>query len=130
MRELKPASNQLFVVWRDCLPYEDLVTPLEIPGPMRDFRCLGLSWLLPTPFTEQRLREFEVDDIYRAIWKRPDVFLVAYPEFLMIFFEYVREHYPTEFPPRLGRRFASNGPRPLYVFRAAAPDARPPAGGR
>jgi hypothetical protein len=137
MYQLRPSSNQLFVVWRDCLPYEDLVTPLEIPGPMREFRCLGLSALWPTPFTEQRLRAFEIKDIYRAIWKRPDVFLVAHPEFVIVFFDYVREHYPAEAPPDLRWQFPSPDSRrqfplkeapPFCVFRAGRPDTRPPAG--
>jgi hypothetical protein len=91
--QLKPRSDQLFVVWADQLPYELLVTPYSDPDGLRDFRCVALSWLTPTPFTTERLQAFHISDIYRAIWERSDVFLVAVRDLVTIYEDYVLQHY-------------------------------------
>src|SRR5205814_4853 len=69
------------------------VAPLQYPDTLQEFECLSLSWLLPTPVTERRLREFGITDLYRAIWERRDVYLVAYRPQVKMFEIYVRQHY-------------------------------------
>ena len=49
MNALKPRRDQLYVLWREWFPLEKLVYPLS-PRPLkREFRCLTMSGLLPTP---------------------------------------------------------------------------------
>jgi hypothetical protein len=86
VRDLKPRRDQLYVVWGESFPFILVVPPLRYPDALADFRCVALSWLIPTPFTEERYREFQIGadcptkDIYRAIWERPDVFLIVQEE--------------------------------------------------
>ncbi len=96
VRELKPRPDRLYVAWREWFPFEHLVFPLEDPASLRPFRCLSMSWLLPTPFTDQRMREFDITDVYRAICDRPDLSIVAVPGLLDYFREYVKLHYGRE----------------------------------
>jgi hypothetical protein len=94
MQTLKPRRDQLFVLWREWFPIENLVHPLESTRGLRDFRCLWLSAQLPTPITDRRLAEFHIDDIYLAICERPDVFLVAMEGLVKeVYQEYVKKHY-------------------------------------
>ena len=43
-----------------------------------------------------RPREFDIDDVYRAIWERQNVFLVARNDLLDYYQRYVRLHYATD----------------------------------
>jgi len=101
IRRLKLRPDQLFVVWREQFPFEHLVVPLKDPAILRPFRCLSLSGMLETPFTERRLRDFKIDDVYRAIWERPDVLLVTDPKLLDFFERYVRVHYQKDLDFRI-----------------------------
>jgi hypothetical protein len=118
VENLKPRSDQLFVLWREWFPVEKLVYPLESTRRFRDFRCLWLSAQLPTPFTERRLREFGISDIYDALCKRPDVFLVAGDDLFNLFSRYVRRHYDLAVAPRVVLA-APPGLPPFRVYRVA-----------
>jgi hypothetical protein len=96
LRRLKPRPEQLFVVWREQLPFEDLVQPLKDPAVLEPLQCLSLSGLLDTPFTEERLAKFNIDDIYRALWERPTVLLATDPRLVDYLRQYAREHYRVE----------------------------------
>jgi hypothetical protein len=96
LRELGPRPDQLYVVWAEWFPYPFLVRPLNDLEDLRPFRCVAMSWLIPTPFTKRRLEEFHIHDVYRAIWERPDVYLVAGPGLLPVFKYYVQVHYHTK----------------------------------
>jgi hypothetical protein len=91
--ELNPQPDQLYVVWRECFRFEDLLTPFGDIGIMHNFRCVSMSLLLPTPFTQRRLQEFKIDDIYLAICDRPDVYLIAIPDLVIYLHRYLNEHY-------------------------------------
>lgn len=116
---LEPRPDQLFLCWSDRFPFEYLVTPLADLDGLRDFRCIGLSWLLPTPFTARRMEEFHVRDIYPAIWERPDVFLVASRRLIEMLGFYAMQHYDV----RLKWRVVFDRDT-LQVFQATRPDAR------
>ncbi len=126
LRELKPRTDRLYVVWREWFPFEALVSPLEAPVSLRPFHCVSLSALLPTPFTGRRLEEYHVTDLYRAICERPDVPLVAYPELVeRNFVPYVQQHY--SFSPALVATFSHPGNPPVCVVQPARfyPRGRP-----
>ncbi len=116
LRKLHPQSGTLYVVWREILPFENLVTPFNVPAVLHDFRCVSLGFLLPTPITRERLREFGIDDLYTAICERPDVNLITSPHFIGLFEKYVRHHYGSI--PRLRPTFLTQGRFPVVVFQA------------
>jgi hypothetical protein len=91
--QLEPRPDQLFVCWSDQFPFEHLVAPLADLGTLRDFRCVSLSWILPTPITSRRMHEYRLPDVYRAIWERPDVYLVASRDLVVMYQFYVEQNY-------------------------------------
>jgi hypothetical protein len=127
MQGLHPRPDQLFVVWREKLHFEDLVTPLGGAGPPRNFRCVFLSGLWPTPQTARRLEEFGVTDLYRAICERPDVLLVANDTLVEMFRAYVGKHYGLE--PLFETAYARRGSYVL-VYRTAGDAAALREGGK
>jgi hypothetical protein len=120
VRRMDLRSDKLYVAWREQFPFEHLVVPLQDPTILRNFRCLSLSCVLDTPFTERRLRDFNIDDIYKAVWERPDVFLVSHQKLLDFFERYVRLHYKTELTFRY---FIDHREQPTFIVVQAIPKA-------
>jgi hypothetical protein len=92
MAELSPRGDQLFVLWADEFPYQDLVYP-QYDGAPRTFKAVGFSWTTATPLTRRRMDEFGITDLYRALYERDDVLLVCKPERLPLLAAYLRQHY-------------------------------------
>jgi hypothetical protein len=78
------------------LKLEKVVDPFEDPRELRDFQCVWLSSILPTPLTERRLREFGIDDVYRAICERPDVYLLAHDGVVATYRYYMHRRFGIE----------------------------------
>jgi hypothetical protein len=112
--EIHIGPNQLVVIWADTLPLAKLVTPLGNTDAFRKMRGVSLSGLWPTPYTRRRLAEFDIADLYRAIARRPDVFLVANPKLMLLFGRYLRTHYSIE--PGLREWVFSRGESQLFVY--------------
>jgi hypothetical protein len=116
VRQLDVRPDRLCVVWGESFRFEEVVSPLAYPDRLRSFRCVWLSALLPTPFTQERLREFDVSDLSRAIWERPDVDLVASPKLLRLFQRYALARYRTDV--RFRTIFIQEAfPPPLLIVR-------------
>jgi hypothetical protein len=116
IRQLDLRPDRLYVVWGECFRFEEVVAPLAYPDRLRDLRCVWLSALLPTPFTRERLREFDIGDLTRAIWERPDAVFVASPKLLRLFQRYALIRYRTDV--RFRTIFIQeDAPPPLLVVR-------------
>jgi hypothetical protein len=119
--QLNPQRDQLYVVWAEWFPFRQLVPPLADPVSLRDFRCVALSWLLPTPLTEARYRDFAISDIHRALWERPDVFLTADNNLVVLLRVYLARHYGTMVDFRPTFEYST-----FRVYQGHAPaDSRP-----
>jgi hypothetical protein len=92
VEDLAPKNDELYVLWREQFPYEALVRPLDDLRYLATHKGLSLSTVLATPFADRRLREFQIDDLYRAIYQRGDVFLVSNPLLNEYFTSYVAAH--------------------------------------
>jgi hypothetical protein len=92
MARLSPRPDQLFVLWSDEFPYEELVSPQDAGLP-RGFKAVGFGWTTPTPWTRRRLDEFGISDLYRALYEREDLLLVCKPERLPLLSAYLEQHY-------------------------------------
>jgi hypothetical protein len=93
IRRMHLRPELLFVAWREQFPFQYVVEPLKDPTVLKPLRCLAISGLQETPFNRRRMEEFKIDDVYKAIWERPDVFLVTDHKLLPYFAKYVRAHY-------------------------------------
>jgi hypothetical protein len=113
MRVLKPRPDQLFVLWREWFPLEKLVFPFQDVSGLRNFRCVSLSTLLPTPFTDERLHQYDISDIYQAIYERPDVYVLAMKELIKLYQAYVNEHYGVKVA--YADLFSAEANRSLFV---------------
>jgi hypothetical protein len=116
LEQLGPRPDQLFVCWSDQFPFEHLVAPLASLDGLRDFHCVSLSWILPTPITSRRKEEYQISDIYRAIWERPDVYLVASRDLVVMYQVYVEQNYNVRLRCR-----STFDHEPIQVYQAVAP---------
>ena len=90
---LNPSENQLYVIWGASLPFENNL-PFENTDYLSDFKILSLSTYLPTPFTKKRLEKHSIDNLYEALYKKDNLFLVVNTMRNIYFYtEYVREHF-------------------------------------
>jgi hypothetical protein len=96
VRRMHLRPELLFVAWREQFPYQYLVEPLKDPAILKPFRCLAICGLQETPFHARRMQEFKIDDVYKAIWERPDVFLITDKLLFPYFARYVRAHYDKD----------------------------------
>jgi hypothetical protein len=110
---LKPRHDQLYVLWREWFPLENLVFPFQDVRGLRDFRCVSLSTLLPTPFTDRRLHEFDIHNLDTAIYERPDVTLIAMNKLVELYHGYVVQHYGVKL--KLGTIFSADAARSMFV---------------
>jgi hypothetical protein len=124
MAAIKPKQDQLYVLWREWFPLERLFYPLDNTRDLQDFRCLSFGVLLPTPFTDRRLSDFAITDIYRAFWEQPNVYLIAVPQLLTYFQIYVDLHYHVKLLSRVV--FTSVTP-PRFLPPNAKPSSPPAA---
>jgi hypothetical protein len=97
LQTIQPRADQLYVLWRDWFQLEKLVDPFGDTRDLRDFRCVWLSGMLRTPITQRRLHEFGIDDLYRAIYERPDgIRVVAMYNLMQMYRFYVHWHFGVD----------------------------------
>ncbi len=90
--ELDPSPDDLYVIWGS-VPWESIL-PFDTLDFMRDWKLVLLGTTLRTPITKARLAEFGIDNIYRALYERPNVFIVTRNRrYLYFYSQYVLEHF-------------------------------------
>ena len=88
--------EDLLVVWGGDFPYNEAVRPLD-DGTLRDrVTLLASGWPSSSPLNAKRLREFEIDNAYQAIYSKDNVYLAAFDTRLPRFAQFVCEHYAKE----------------------------------
>jgi hypothetical protein len=95
LEELRPRPDQLYVDWGGSFPYELLLGSRQIEA-LKPMRILVLGSANQTPINGERLREFHIDDLFRAIWQRPNIFVIGYKEAMILMCQYALEHYGRE----------------------------------
>lgn len=133
--ELAPRPDELYVPWGSAFPYE-LIHPDESLDYLRNLKLLSIGAAMRTPTINQRMAQFEIGDLYRALYERPNVWLLASRERLALFREYVREHYGTDVAVErervipIGRFRGQMLALKMCKLTAAKPWAPPAAAGR
>ncbi len=93
IEDIEPRGERLFVVWGNALPYTHIL-PFDSLDFIRQLKLMSLGTTLRTPITRERMREFGIDDIYRALYEKPEVLLVVQDlKYLYYYSQYVLEHY-------------------------------------
>jgi hypothetical protein len=108
MARLQPQVNQLFVIWGGNFPYEEYQLPTQAAPVTTNMQILGLGVGSHEPFVQNRLKSFEIDDLYQAFYTRNDVFLICGERQKRLLIQYIWEHYHTSVEIRTvfqGRRF-------------------------
>ena len=116
LARLAPRKNQLFVLWADAFPYQDVVLPLQRLALPRQFKAVGLIWVTHTPLTARRLEEFGITDLYRALYERPDVLLFSNPLGNRILGAYLARHYGIRLGGRAYFTDPALGPIRIYAL--------------
>ena len=93
IERLAPRPDQLYVIFGGEFPY-DSILPFEDVGFIRPMRSLGT--LHNSGFNKRRMREFDITDVYTALYERPDVLLVSTDELNSWLAESVRRHHGVE----------------------------------
>jgi len=93
LRSLDSKPDQLYVIWAAGFPYEQVLRPFGTSDSARSMKCTGLLTALQTPILTNRLDEFGIENIDRALYQRKDVYLIAHPLHVELFREYVKRRY-------------------------------------
>jgi hypothetical protein len=117
LHELRPRPDQLYVDWGGSFPYELLLGSRQIDA-LKPMRILVLGSTNQTPINAERLREFHIDDLFRAIWQRPNIFVIGYKDAMILMSRYALEHYGREILVR----------KPVYRRLGSYPEFTVPAG--
>jgi len=115
LAELDPRPDHLYIFWGADFPYEDVVFPGQACSLPAQLKAATFSWATRTPLHDQRLEQFGITDIYRAVYERDDVRLVCRPENAALLCAYLKEHYGVE--ARVEEVFAHRALRFARVFR-------------
>jgi len=93
--ELDPSADQLYVVWGASVPWEN-IRPFDTLDFIRDWKLIILGTTLRTPITKKRMNQFGIDNIYKALFEKDNVFLVVRNNrYLYYYKQFVQEHYDT-----------------------------------
>jgi hypothetical protein len=89
IQELRPQPDQLYVVW--WFPYELLLGEREIKA-LQPMRMLSLGCANQTPINRERLQQFQIDNVFRAICERPNIRVIGDWTTLAQMVGYAQEH--------------------------------------
>ncbi len=92
IRELDPSPGQLYVNWAGLLPLNACL-PFDHLEYVKALKILPLGVKTNSPPYFERLREFDIDDIYPALAQMDDIFLVSDPGKNQLYARYMMEHY-------------------------------------
>jgi len=88
-------DDQLYVIWPSGFHYE-LISPFDNLSSFSNFHHLVIGWPQRTPIYEAMKRRFNVQDLTRALYERPDVFAVGYAGCYRSCKKFIREHYGVD----------------------------------
>ncbi len=88
--DLNPSSKDLYVVF--AFPWE-LVDPKEDPDFLKNMRVVGAGWGIFMPSHDRMLEQFDIEDIFIALCRRKDVFLIGDEHHVRLLKTYMKEHY-------------------------------------
>jgi len=95
MARLQPRVDQLFVIWGSDFPYQAYQLPTQALPVTTNMRILELGVGNFEPFVQNRLKSFQIDDLYQAFYTRDDVFLICDEREKKLLTQYIWEHYYT-----------------------------------
>ncbi len=95
LEEVRPRPDQLYIDWGGSFPYELLLGSRQIEA-LKPMRMLVLGCANQTPINAQRLREFHIDDLFRAIAQRRNIFVIGDQPDAILMSRYAEEHYGRE----------------------------------
>jgi hypothetical protein len=76
VKELRPQPDQLYVDWGGNFPYELLLGARQIRA-LEPMRMLSLGCANQTPINRERLQQFHIENIFRAICERPNTRVIG-----------------------------------------------------
>ena len=107
---MRPKASELYVIWGSAFPFEAAVLPFATSDPFPQFRPLAVGIAAHEPHFLERLKEYQIADIYRALYLDPRVYLMASsPEKIIMLQRYLAEHYGVRVSPSVrfvGRTFS------------------------
>ena len=96
----------VYFLWKHDLPYL-WDSPFSAPGKLSGVQTIRLGWNIHSPHLAALLKEHSIASIHRAMFDRPDVFLLCGNADAERLIEFIREH--------LGEKVRSTVPR-YYLY--------------
>ncbi len=92
LQKLSDTPDQLYVIWHNTLPYENLnaLGDFEI---FRKINIFGMHEFERTPVGEDMLKHFQIKDLFTDIVDRPDIFMICNPDEGCFYIRGMEEHY-------------------------------------
>jgi hypothetical protein len=92
IHDLRPQRDELYVDWGGSFPYE-LVLGSDQIRELAQMRILALGCANQTPINKARLREFQIDNLFQAIFERKNIRVIGYGDTIEQIARYADEHY-------------------------------------
>ena len=93
MEGLSLTSDELIVVWGGDFPYQSVVRPLHSATLPSRIRMVPTGWPSSSPIAAAVMAEFQVDNLYKAIYSRENIYLAASERRVPLYSRFVCEHY-------------------------------------
>ncbi|MCR9116153.1 MAG: hypothetical protein NXI22_04290 [bacterium] len=100
----QPTSDVLYIVTAISYPLQHH-NPLDNFKAIRNARVIQLGTATRSAFTEDRMKEFGVTDVYRAILERDDVRIIASPTALKLFLGSAKERLGKVYEPKVMEKY-------------------------
>ncbi|MCI4625514.1 MAG: hypothetical protein L3V56_06095 [Candidatus Magnetoovum sp. WYHC-5] len=95
VQAINPRAEQLYVVWGPAFPFERLL-PFDGFEYLENFKVLWLCGLTVTPFFDERMKSFQIEDINKALYEKQNVFVFIPEQIIRYYAEFVKAHYGDE----------------------------------
>ncbi|MFA5014515.1 MAG: hypothetical protein WC549_03120, partial [Actinomycetota bacterium] len=85
-------EEKIYVSW-GATGLEDKIISFSIPPQKDYFNMIQLGWMVKSPYYNKTLDKYSIDDIYKAIIDRDDIFVICSHGATEMFSGFVSEHY-------------------------------------
>lgn len=120
LKKLNPSSENLYVVWGpDLLVHFPRVSS---PNLYPNMKLICTGWPLYTKVAQERLKEFQISDLYQALYEKENVYLVSDKGRESGLVEFIKAHYGVDvyFDPKFSSEL-------LSVFKVRVKISQPPS---
>lgn len=88
-------EEKIYIIW-GATGLEDKTISFSIPPQKNYLNIIQLGWMINSPYYNKALDKYSIDDIYKAIVDRDDIFVICSQGATEMFSGFVSEHYKRD----------------------------------